>query len=936
MISETWLDNLITNDELNLKNFTLHRNDRNRHGGGVAIFIKDTITYKVREDLNIFSIECLWVEIQDKKSKSKILCAVFYRPPSSDKEYYEHIVDTIDKATNEDAEVLIMGDFNYDYKMDENLNSNPIKYIEDAFNVRQLVLEPTRVTTNTATTLDIILSSMYDDHTATWVPHITMSDHYPIITQIGFNKVNNAHKTITMRNYSKFDQRKFLDSLKDKVNLNNWEDHEDVNELWYCLKDIITTTSDEHAPIRTRRVRNKHLPWVDAAVIKVMHQRDKQHKIMIKTGLADDKARYQKLRNKVTSLINNKKKAYYLDAINNCQSNPSKFWKKMKNLVPNKVNIKSIPDSLTADQFNIYFGSVGRKTAEEAGVTHNDTNWKGSNSIHMFEFTDVDGSFVEKYLKELPSTTNLDIFNIDTKLLKISKNILSNPLTYLINLSLRQGTIPDDFKIAKVSPVFKNKGSTTEMTNYRPISVISHIAKLLEKATCSQLITYLENHAFISIDQSAYLKGHSTQTSLHRVMEDWYDAINHDEIIGVCYLDISKCYDTIDHSILINKLTKYGIKNKELKWFTNYLQNRKQMVSCNNVLSSIIDLDIGIPQGSNLGPILFLLFANDLGNFITDCDVNCFADDTMLYATGTTKEEVERKLQVALDQAVKWYNVNRLVINPGKCKSMVISRVDDEPNVSISLRFNNCTIEQIKEYTYLGCIIDDKLSWNSQISNIIRNVAPKLNFIKRNKKSLPINVLTEVYNKYIQPVLEYCSTIWSYTSSYNINRIISLQHKLARAITGTYDFINVRGADLLKDLHINDFKSRRDYHMNVLMYKCVHGHAPSHLVNGVTLASEMTSRSTRFNNDLNLYIPKSKYVLCNSSIFIEGAKMWNKLPNTLKEALSVQSFKYHYKKLFLKRYCTTMTNVNNVNLNLVALPQPVNVTVGVTTQNNFK
>ena len=209
--------------------------------------------------------------------------------------------------------------------------------------------------------------------------------------------------------------------------------------------------------------------------------------------------------------------------------------------------------------------------------------------------------------------------------------------------------------------------------NYRPISVIGYITKMVEQLVRLQLVNYLEEHSFITPDQSAYMKGHSTQTSLNRVIDDWLENINENQITGVCLLDISKCFDTISHSILLQKLSIYGIKQQELKWFSPYLDRRKHAVLCHNELSSFIDVTCGVPQGSVLGPYLFILFINDMSQFTTDgCLTNLYADDSMIYASGDTIPEVKQKLQNYLKDISSWYKMISLKINIDKTKVILI------------------------------------------------------------------------------------------------------------------------------------------------------------------------------------------------------------------------------------------------------------------------
>ena len=236
---------------------------------------------------------------------------------------------------------------------------------------------------------------------------------------------------------------------------------------------------------------------------------------------------------------------------------------------------------------------------------------------------------------------------MDVKLLKLASPVISKSLESVVNSSLENGIVHDDWKKAMVTPVYKNEGEINYENNFRPISVISHIAKMIERLVSKQVIKYLEDHAIISMDQSAYLKWHSTQTSLHRVIDDWLDQINDNSLTVTCLLDISKCFDSINHEILLKKLELYGITGNELNWFSSYLKNRKQMVYFQQDCSDFQDVYSGVHQGSVLGPLLFLLFINDVSNFTTEgCVLNMYADDVIIYTSAPTSDELQEKLQL--------------------------------------------------------------------------------------------------------------------------------------------------------------------------------------------------------------------------------------------------------------------------------------------------
>ena len=378
------------------------------------------------------------------------------------------------------------------------------------------------------------------------------------------------------------------------------------------------------------------------------------------------------------------------------------------------------------------------------------------------------------------STSSNDVLDIDSKLLCISAHLISPIITYFVNSSLSLGFVLPDWKLARVTPIYKGKGDVFEKGNYRPISVIGHISKALEKQVQSQLIQFLVVNDLIHISQSAYRKYHSTQTAIHKVIEDWLDNMSDKLYTGVCLLDISKCFDTIDHDILLHKLLHYGIKDTQHNWFRSYLENRSQVVVCNNKVSDRAFLDMGIPQGSVLGPLLFILFSNDLPNNVNLGSCNMFADDTLIYINGNSLYDVESKLQACVNEAVDWYDSNKLVINADKSNSMIVNYKNTNSQIPLSIKIHQCEIQQVSEAKYLGMYIDDRLVWSSHINKICKSIGLKIAELKRMKKFANKQMLLHFYEYSIQPLLDYGITIWSTGKkhlliSFSVFKIIALE-----------------------------------------------------------------------------------------------------------------------------------------------------------------
>ena len=557
--------------------------------------------------------------------------AKLYRPPSANDSYFNDILDMIEKATVNGQDCILLGDLNYDYDINESLHKNPIHYIESLYEMTQLITEKTRVTECSETLLDVILTTNPKLHRVSGVVKKTLSDHYMIYTELTFPKklINTTHNVITYRNFKDFKEDGFINDIKNNEVLTKSEGYVSWNE-W---KNQFLLISDVHAPIKTARMKSRSNPWITRAVINHMYERDKIHERATRNGDPVLMVHYRKLRNNVTEMIKQNKKKYFQNVNNTSRSNPRKFWSELTSVIP-KINERSIPRTMTANDFNIFFTSVPDKlsTMCDKGKP---LLWNSAQSIHTFKFHEISRNDVLKFLKSLPEKSGMDIHGFDRKLLKLSSEHVVDSLSCIINSSLNSGRVFDDWKVARVTPVYKNSGDMHVMSNYRPISVIGHIAKIVEQLIRTQLVDYLDEHSFITPDQFAYLKGHSTQTCLHRVIDDWLENVNEGQITGMCMLDIAKCFDTIDHDLLLKKLSLYGIKNVEFEWFKSYLHQRKQAVLCNGQLSSFVDISSGVPQGSVLGPFLFLLFINDISNFAANgCLINLFADDTIIYTSG--------------------------------------------------------------------------------------------------------------------------------------------------------------------------------------------------------------------------------------------------------------------------------------------------------------
>ena len=513
-----------------------------------------------------------------------------------------------------------------------------------------------------------------------------------------------------------------------------------------------------------------------------MYKRDYLHKKVQESDSGELHREYKRTRNKVVKEIRQTKKNHYAQEIS-ASSNPKQVWKTIRGLLkPNKMN-DSIP--IDSASFNKFFASIGPKLNQTFpdGIQ---LNWP-DDCIYQFAFTDISADGVHKYLLSLPCNSNIDILGFDSKLLRCAADVLCPSLTELFNKSIQTHCLPADWKRARVTPIYKGAGSKDDPSNYRPISVVSHIPKALEKCINSQLMSYFEEHAFFTHDQSAFRSWHSTVTSVHKLLDDLMDNINNGLINGLCFFDLKKCFDTIDHQLLLYKLGKYGVRDSELLWFENYLSNRTQAVSVNGSLSDYENVSTGVPQGSVLGPLLFLIFINDLPKCLKYTASNIFADDTTIYACGGSLSEVRELLQLDTHNLAQWFFINKLIVSETKCYSMLATCNRMLREEAINVTINNINVNQVNSGRYLGIYPDSMLNWSDHIEQLCKKLAPKVGILRRLKHVLSRECLVMIYQSTIQSVIDYCITAWGYAPSTYLDRVQSLQNRAARIITGIYE-----------------------------------------------------------------------------------------------------------------------------------------------------
>ncbi len=444
---------------------------------------------------------------------------------------------------------------------------------------------------------------------------------------------------------------------------------------------------------------------------------------------------------------------------------------------------------------------------------------------------------------------------------------------------------------ARVVPIYKSN-NRQKCENYRPISILPTISKILERSVFNQIYKFLNDNSLLSKYQSGFRPKNSTLTALIQMCDTLYENMDNGELNGVVFLDIRKAFDSINHTILLHKMkVQFGITNVELDWFSSYLANREQVCIVNGITSTPRKIICGVPQGSILGPLLFLLYINDLPDCL-DKTIPClYADDTQIFSAATDLAELTEKLNHDMNKLREWLIRNKLQHHPTKTKVMYIGSRHNlkTMNDDLSLVINNQPVPREGSFTCLGVKLDETLEWNEHIEMICKKVAAGIGMMKRIKPFVPANTLQTIYCALIQPYFDYCSPLWGVCNKQLKDKLQKFQNRAARIIAGAS--FETRSADVLRSLAWDDLETRRCTIKSILLYKVLNDYT------GPNLKESLIWRNTRQTNyDLrssltDLTLPKPNREFLKKSFNYSGAKLWNSLPLDAKVAESVYQFK---------------------------------------------
>uniref|UniRef100_A0A3P9IXQ6 Reverse transcriptase domain-containing protein n=1 Tax=Oryzias latipes TaxID=8090 RepID=A0A3P9IXQ6_ORYLA len=624
-----------------------------------------------------FELLALDLEISNSLHITLVGC---YRAPSADGSALPSLMELLSSLKYN--EVVIIGDLNWNWLQPV---SDDFKSYCDCLNLFQLVNDPTRPNPKfpeKSSLIDLILTNSPSKYSTAAVFANDISDHCIIAISRNTKMPKTKPHIIIKRNVKQFCEQSFCQELYE-FDWHTMMEIDNVETAWSYFHNEFTKILDRHAPIRHYKVKGRNNPWFSSDLANQLHERNVAWAKARHSDNASDWLAFRKLRNACTTAIRNVKSDHFLKNTTENLNNPSKFWKIVKSLNENNSGIE-LPSSIMKNTCNItdktemllcfnehfvssgsLFNSIKHSAEYSLPVNHEDLT-------HNFSFSLFTTSEVSKALKLLDPTKSAGPDDLEPYFIKAAADSIALPLTYLFNLSLSTNTIPHAWKSAYVLPLLKG-GDPTNLNNYRPISKLPILAKVLEGLISVQLKEFLISNNILSPSQSGFRKQHSTTTAALKVLNDISESLDDKRHCAALFIDLSKAFDTVDHTVLKNKLRSIGLSEHSVGWFANYLSDRTQCVKVQNQKSKFLKVSAGVPQGSILGPLLFTIYINDLDKGIID-NMHLYADDTILYTSALSVELAISKLQSAFNQLQNTFYHLKLVLNSNKTKYMLFSK----------------------------------------------------------------------------------------------------------------------------------------------------------------------------------------------------------------------------------------------------------------------
>lgn len=867
-----------------------------REHGGVAIFLKSNFNYETL-DLSDYTenrlIECCGI----KFPKYNLLIIVLYRSPCTDCNNFLYKLNVLlCDILSHDYNVVIGGDFNIDI-LSQSENKKKFFDLAGCHGLKTVIDVPTRVSATSSSCLDNFLIFKYNMRYYTRVLNTCFSDHFGQLLVCQCDRMSEDKNIILYRRHFSNDN---IQNFSNFLHTEAWDtvySETCPSKGFSAFLEIFLHYFNLCFPLSRVNLKNKkkkNTAWISPEILEIKEM------VLAASDLsrADPsyKDLYRTLNKYYQNLIVESKKFYYDNLISSASNKNKMMWQIIKEKTTNKEKNASVvllkennivlSEKETANKFNSFFSSIGNNLANNftSSIDYHYISNNISTPEYSFFITPATELDVLDCIRNLKVSPSSGFDCVSSKILKQVKNSVAAPLTFLINKSFETGIFPQKLKFAIIKPVFK-KGNRSDVTNFRPISLLSTFSKVYESIMNLKLNSYLKKYKIIDQSQHGFTKERSLDTALFSFVNEMVSCVDQQSFAGALLIDLSKAFDCINHEALLHKMSRYGIRGVALKWFRSYLEGRSQQVALNfgnaSVVSTISEVGVGVPQGSILGPILFIIFSNDLHKIIADLPVllMSYADDTNILLQVNNYAEMEILANTVYSRISEWMSKNKLIINNDKTAAMALTLTGSNVEVE-GITIDGRVTHFSQSVKLLGLYIDHRLDWSIHIDNLCKKLSSSCYGLRSLSKQCSEYVLRSLYFSSFHSHLRYGIMHWGISKDFN--RVFILQKYAVRIMSGLARRQSCRNVfkeqSILTAAAVYIFETLCFVRRNIVIFQ-------RNIIDH--------NYETRYRNKLNCEQHKTTFY--QRGAFFNGCRLYNVMPISILNAPSLNCFKQRLK-----------------------------------------
>lgn len=878
-INETWLDETVSDSEVAIPGFSVLRSDRKgRVGGGVCMYYRSTLPLRPRPDIAANGVECCFGEIPGRPACFVI--GTVYRPPSETVQYWDLLDAVLLSAVRPNSNLVLCGDFNINIERNTEPQLSYLTDLASSYNLHQSVSQATRFGLHGTSTIDLMFNTFDTFNSSTVIP-VAYSDHAAVLSRFEFTPTLSPTSTNMYRNYSRINLDEFRSDL---IHQNFCNIPGSPSEMWSEWSARFLRVLNVHAPLLQRRDhKKKTVPWMDRQLLYLLSRRNRLHRKWLDVRTDQFYEEFATARREATSYNRALKEAYYRERFQECSGSSKRTWRMIKELTGRQQVTKA--PQCTVDEIQATFAKIVDDQSRPPSLNIPEGPLLPGN---FQQFQPVSIAKIRRLLERLNPRKATGSDEIPAALLRSCADILAPSLSLLFNRSLAHGCFPDEMKIGTIRPLFKG-GDPSQPRNYRPVSLLPVVSKVLERLVHEQLSDYLTRHSLIPDTQFGYRKHHSTSDALLLAVEGISQARAAHLHTGIAFVDMSKAFDKVQHQTLIYDLFNIGISGSVLRWLANYLSGRHQYVQVGMNKSNPYASSSGVPQGSVLGPLLFVIYVREISTSLNHFHVNTvqFADDISLRASCTTPVLVSQRLTAAVQYLADWLRRRGLILNEAKTQILSIAPQRGQ-STHLYVRCNSQLLPLVESAKYLGLFFDSDMTWNTMIDHIARRIGAKIAVLLRYASSLPFSCRISFFRCFILTDFLYASNAYaSYLSATQEQRLGRLFNRAVRAVCRAPPWSSMN--KLLAQINVYPLHVYIQSGFLCFIWRCLNNAASKLFVDYFK-----TSRSARTRGSCTklLIVPLATSSASSKQLTHVGALLWNSLPPDTRTTAQIGNFKF--------------------------------------------